>query len=68
MSTNEIENEFNINLIKQCVVSEKYKNRFIIEVVKDDNNFFFEIETPSKELCDNYINGINYLKQMINKS
>ena len=68
MSTNEIENEFNINLIKQCMVSEKYKNRFIIEVVKDDNNFFFEIETPSKELCDNYISGINYLKQIINKS
>ena len=61
--TNEIENEFNIKSIKNCMAREKYNNRFIIEVEKEDiiDNLNFEIETPSKEVCNNYVNGINYL-------
>ena len=61
--TNEIENEFNIKSIKNCMAREKYNNRFIIEVEKEDiiDNLNFEIETPSKDICNNYVNGINYL-------
>ena len=63
ISTNEIENEFNLKDIKSCYISKKYNNRFIIEIEKDDliDNINFEIETPSKEICNNYINGIKYL-------
>ena len=63
ISTNEIENEFNLKDIKSCYISKKYNNRFIMEIEKDDliENINFEIETPSKETCNNYVNGINYL-------
>lgn len=63
MSNNEVENEFNLKSIKSCSVSDKYNNRFIIEVEKEDliENLNFEIETPSKEVCDYYVNGIQFL-------
>ena len=63
MSNNEVENEFNLKSIKSCSVSDKYNNRFIIEVEKEDliDNLNFEIETPSKEVCDYYVNGIQFL-------
>jgi hypothetical protein len=63
MSTNEIENEFNLKEIKSCTVNKKYNNRFILEVEKEESGdvLIFEIETPSEELCDSYITGINYL-------
>ena len=63
ISSNEVENEFNLKEVKSCVVSKKYNNRFILEVEKEDSmeNMNFEIETPNKEICNNYIMGINYL-------
>ena len=63
MSNNEVENEFNLKSIKSCSVSDKYNNRFLIEVEKEDliENLNFEIETPSKEVCDYYVNGIQFL-------
>jgi len=63
MSNNEVENEFNLKAIKSCSASEKYNNRFLIEVEKEDliDNLNFEIETPSKEVCDYYVNGIQFL-------
>jgi hypothetical protein len=63
MSNNEVENEFNLKLIKSCSVNDKYNNRFLIEVEKEDliDNLIFEIETPSKEVCDYYVNGIQFL-------
>ena len=63
MSNNEVENEFNLKSIKSCSVSDKYNNRFLIEVEKEDliDNLIFEIETPSKEVCDYYVNGIQFL-------
>ena len=63
MSNNEVENEFNLKSIKSCYVSDKYNNRFLIEVEKEDliDNLIFEIETPSKEVCDYYVNGIQFL-------
>jgi hypothetical protein len=63
MSNNEVENEFNLKSIKSCYVSDKYNNRFLIEVEKEDliENLIFEIETPSKEVCDYYVNGIQFL-------
>ena len=63
MSNNEVENEFNLKSIKSCSVSDKYNNRFLIEVEKEDliENLHFEIETPSKEVCDYYVNGIQFL-------
>lgn len=63
INNNEIDNEFNLKDIKSCNVSKKYNNRFIIEVEKEDiiDNMKFEIETPSKDICNNYVIGINYL-------
>ena len=60
---NEVENEFNLKEIKTCEVSKKYNNRFIISIEKEDiiEILKFEIETPSKEICDNYVLGINHL-------
>ena len=63
MANNEVENEFNLKSIRSCSVSDKYNNRFLIEVEKEDliDNLIFEIETPSKEVCDYYVNGIQFL-------
>ena len=61
MLTNEVESEFNLKEVKSCKVSKKYKNRLIIEVEKEDlnENLNIEIETPSEEICNNYVIGIN---------
>ena len=63
MKSNDIENEFNLKTIKKCEINRKNNNRFNIEVEKEDmiENLNFEIETPSKEICNYYVNGINFL-------
>jgi hypothetical protein len=63
MENNEVENEFNIKLIKQCNVNKIFKNRFSLKVENKDlqTEFNYEIETPSDEICNNYVMGINYL-------
>ena len=60
---NEIENEFNVKDIKGCEMSKRHNNRFIIIIEKEEmiENLKFEVETPSKEICNNYILGINNL-------
>lgn len=61
---NEIENEFYINDIQECYINEKKTNRFIIKVkYNNDNNKNIEIETPSNEICEYYVNGILYLSK-----
>jgi len=66
MTNNEIENVFKLKEIKTCVASNNYKNRFIIEVEKEDliENLNFEIEAPTNEICNNYIIGLNYLLEL----
>ena len=66
MTNNEIENMFKLKEIKTCVASNNYKNRFIIEVEKEDliENLNFEIEAPTNEICNNYIIGLNYLLEL----
>lgn len=63
MENNEVENEFNIKIIKKCDENKIFKNRFYIKVEQeyDEEDFVFEIETPSDEICRNYVIGINYL-------
>jgi len=63
MENNEIENEFNIKLIKKCDGNKIFRNRFILKVINNDlgEEFNYEIETPSDEICNNYVIGINYL-------
>ena len=63
MENNEIENEFNIKLIKKCDENKIFRNRFGLKVINDDigEEFNYEIETPSNEICNNYVIGINYL-------
>ena len=63
MSNNEIENKFNLNKIKSCYINKNYNNIFIVFVKKDSNEGYLnlEIETPSEEICYNYVKGINYL-------
>jgi len=64
---NEIENEFYINDIKECYINENKTNRFIIKVKYDnDNEEKIEIETPSNEICEYYVNGILYLSKTSN--
>ena len=64
MENDEIENEFNIKLIKKCEENKIFKNRFSLKVINNDLNdeeFNYEIETPSNEISNNYVIGINYL-------
>ena len=63
MENNEIENEFNIKLIKNCEVNKTFSNRFVIKVENEEfeENSNYEIETPSEEICNYYIICINYL-------
>lgn len=63
MENNETENEFNIKQIKKCEGNKILKNRFNIKVENEDyeEEISFTIETPSLEICNNYVNGINYL-------
>ena len=63
MENNEVENEFNIKLIKKCDENKIFRNRFGIKVANDDfgEEFNYEIETPSDEICNDYVIGINYL-------
>ena len=63
METNEVENEFNLKSIKKCEGNKLFKNRFSIKVENEDIGefIFYEIETPSEEICNNYVIGINYL-------
>ena len=63
METNEVENEFNLKLIKKCEGNKLFKNRFSIKVENEDIGefIFYEIETPSEEISNNYVIGINYL-------
>ncbi len=63
MENNTIKNEFNLKEIKSCKINRKNKNRFIIEMDKDDliENLSYEIETPIEEICNYYVIGINYL-------
>ena len=64
MENDEIENEFNIKLIKKCEENKIFRNRFSLKVSNDDldEEFNYEIETPSNEICNNYVIGINYLQ------
>ena len=58
----EIENEININDIKECFINEKYENRFNIIVQKMNNSELnFEIETPNKQICEYLVKGIEYI-------
>ena len=59
----EIENEFRLKDIKDCYINEKYKNRFIIKVIIDEfgNEYKFEIETPTNEICEYLSHGIKFL-------
>ena len=63
MENNEVENEFNIKLIKKCDENKIFRNRFGIKVINDEfgEEFNYEIETPSDEICNDYVIGINYL-------
>lgn len=63
MENNEAENEFNIKLIQNCDENKIFRNRFSLKVKNEelDENFTYEIETPSDEICNNYVVGINYL-------
>ena len=67
MENNEIENQINIKLIKNCEVNKIFKNRFYIKVENQDfeENYNYEIETPTEEICNYYIIGINYLQSKI---
>ena len=68
MTENEIENEINIRQINYCYENSKFNYRFIIKAHNELNQkFYFEIEAPSKELCNNYVKGINYLLKQINE-
>ena len=60
---NEIRNKLNLKEIKSCKANRKHKNKFNIEIEKSDliENLIYEIETPSEEICDNYVAAINYL-------
>ena len=63
MENYEVENEFNIKLIKKCDENKIFRNRFGLKVINDDigEEFNYEIETPSDEICNDYVIGINYL-------
>ena len=63
MENNEIENQFNIKLIKNCIENKIFNNRFCLKVENQDSQqeHNYEIETPSNEICNNYVTGINYL-------
>ena len=63
MENNEIENQFNIKLIKNCIENKIFNNRFCLKVENQDSQqeYNYEIETPSNEICNNYVTGINYL-------
>jgi len=63
MENNEIENQFNIKLIKNCIENKIFNNRFCLKVENQDSRqeYNYEIETPSNEICNNYVTGINYL-------
>ena len=63
MENNEIENQFNIKLIKNCIENKIFNNRFCLKVENQDSQqeYNYEIETPSNEICNNYVRGINYL-------
>ena len=64
MENDEVENEFNIKLIKKCEENKIFRNRFYLKVSNEDLNneeFNYEIETPSNEICNYYVIGINYL-------
>jgi hypothetical protein len=63
MENNEVENEFNIKLIKQCNDNKIFRNRFSLKVENKElqEEYNYEIETPSDEICNNYVMGINYL-------
>ena len=63
MENDETENEFNIKQIKKCNENKIFKNRFCLKVENQDlqEKYNFEIETPSEEICNNYVMGINYL-------
>ena len=67
IQNNDIENEFNLRAIKKCEINNKDNNRFNIEVEKEDmiQSLNFEIETPSKEICNYYVEGINYLLESV---
>ena len=67
MENNEIENQINIKMIKNCEVNKIFKNRFYIKVENQDfeENYNYGIETPSEEICNYYIIGINYLQSKI---
>jgi len=63
MENNEIQNQFNIKLIKNCIENKIFNNRFCLKVENQDSQqeYNYEIETPSNEICNNYVTGINYL-------
>ena len=64
---NEIENEFYISDIKECYINDKKTNRFIIKVKYDNDNYEkIQIETPTNEICEYYVNGILYLSKTSN--
>ena len=64
---NQIENEIDIRYIKECFINERHKNRFVIKVqMNESNKSFFEIETPTNEICEYFTYGINNLMNSIN--
>lgn len=68
MDNYEIENEINIKDIKDCFINEKSRNRFIIKVQMDDfNEYVFEIESPTNEVCEYFTFGINDLLEKLKR-
>lgn len=65
----EIQNEINIKDIKKCYLSNKYENRFIIEVgFNKYNNLKIEIESFNHDICTYFVNGIKYIIEELEKN
>ena len=61
-----IENEVNIKDINKCFLNNKHFNRFIIEVEDNKlNRNKIELEAPNSDICEHFVNGINFLLKKI---
>lgn len=72
IKTHEV-NKLNINQIKSCLLNKdndnsNNTNNFKIEVIESSEeikNYYYEIEAPSRDICNNYVEGINYILQIL---